>query len=100
MICAVRCGVDGPEPLAPCLDVFAGTVRHLTHRPHRFADRTGDLVVIETEHLAKDEDRPLVGGEGFEQDEHRHRNGFGENDIGGRIAWSASSRGSGSHGPM
>ncbi len=79
-------GVDGPEPVAPGVHVFAGAVRHLTHRRRGFADRFGDLVVVEAEHLAQHEDRPLVRGERFEKNQHRHRNRFGENDIGGGIA--------------
>ena len=43
--------------------VFAGTVRHLTHRANGFADRARDFVVVEAEHLAQHEHRPLVGRE-------------------------------------
>jgi hypothetical protein len=74
-------------------------VRHLAHRTHRFADRAGDLIVIETEHLAKDEDRPLVGVRvssrmsiAIETDSAR--------TTSVDASPSASSRGSGSHGPM
>ncbi len=79
-------GVDGTEPVASCVHVFAGAVRHLTHRRRGFADRFGDFVVVESERLAQHEHGPLVGGERFEKDQHRHRNRFGENDIGGGIA--------------
>ena len=84
-LCGPR-GVDGSEPIAPRMHVFAGTVRHLAHRRRGFADRGGDFVVVEAEHLAQHEHRALVGGERLEQHQHRHRNRFGENDIGGGVA--------------
>ncbi len=99
MTCCVRCGVDGPEPIAPGVHVLAGAVGHLTHRRRGFAHRSGDFVVVESEHLAQHEYRPLVGSERLEKNQHRHRNRFGENDVGG-ASRSSSSSGSGSHGPM
>jgi len=80
-------GVDGPEPLASRLHMFAGTVRHLTHRRRGFADRAGDLVVIEAEHLAQDQHRALIRSERLQQNQHRHRNALGESDIGGGVAF-------------
>ena len=77
--------VDRGEALASGLHVFAGPVRDLPHRGHRFADRGGDFVVIETEHLAQHEHRAFVGTQGLQQHQHRHRNRFGQNDIGRRI---------------
>ena len=79
-------GVDGTEPVASGVHVLAGAVRHLSHSCRGFADRFGDFVVVEAERLAQHEHRPLVGGERFEKNQHRHRNRFGENDIGGGIA--------------
>ena len=81
-----RGGVDGLEPLAPRVHVLAGAVRHLAHRRHGFAHRAGDFVVVEAEHLAQHEHRPLVGGERLEQHEHRHRHRLGEHHIGRRVA--------------
>ena len=74
--------VDGLEPLAPRLHVFAGAVRHLTHRRRGFADGRGDLVVAEPEHLVQDEDRALVRAQRLQHHQHRHRNRFGQNHIG------------------
>ena len=79
-------GVDGLEPLAPRLHVLAGTVRDLAHRRRGFADRAGDFVVVETEHLAQHEHRPLVGAQRLEHHQHRHRHRLGEHDVGRRVA--------------
>ena len=86
VISAVRRGVDGLEPLAPRMHVLAGAVRDLAHRRHGFADRACDFVVVEAEHLAQDEHRPLVGGERLEQHQHRHRHRLGEHDVGRGVA--------------
>ena len=79
-------GVDGPEPLAARLHVLAGAVRHLTHRRRGFAYRPCDFVVVEAEHLTKDERRPLIGCQRFEQHQHRHRHRLGEHHVGRGVA--------------
>ena len=86
MIAALSFRVDRPEPLTSRLHVLAGAVRHLTHRRSGFAYRPGDFVVVEAEHLAQNEHRPLVGCQRLQQHQHGHRNRFRENDVGGRIA--------------
>ena len=72
VISAVLRGVDGLEPLAPRMHMLAGAVCDLAHCRHGFAYRAGDFVVVEAEHLAQDEHRPLVGRERLEQHQHRH----------------------------
>ncbi len=65
-------GVDGTEPIASCVHVFAGAMGHLAHGCDGLADGPGDLVVVETERLAQHEHRSFVGSERLEENQHRH----------------------------
>ena len=66
--------------------MLAGAVRDLAHRVGGFADRACDFVVVEAEHLAQNEHRPLVGTQRLEHHQHRHRHRLGEHDVSGGVA--------------
>ncbi len=78
-------GVDRFEALPAGMHVFARPVRDLANGGRRFADGRGDFVVTEAEHFAQHEHRPLVGTEGLQHHEHRHRHRLGKHHVGGRI---------------
>ena len=73
------------EPLAPGVHVLARAVGDLADRRRGFADRRGDFVVVEAEHLAQHEHRALVGAQRLEHHQHRHRHRLGQHHVGRRV---------------
>ncbi len=64
----------------------AGPVGDLPHARRTLVDGFGELVVVEPEHLAQHEDRPLGGSQRLEDEHHRHRHAVGELDVLGDVA--------------
>ena len=63
----------GLEPRAPLLHVTPRSRRDLPHVVLALVDDLRDLVVSVVEHVAQQQHRALLGREGLEQHEERHR---------------------------
>ena len=77
------CGHGPARP--PRRDVGAGPVRDLADRSRALADSFGDLVVLQTEHLAQHEHCPLGRRERLQHQQHRHRHALGQFDVLGHV---------------
>ncbi|EOD70613.1 hypothetical protein H480_00135 [Amycolatopsis vancoresmycina DSM 44592] len=60
-------------------------MRDLAHRGRALADGFGDLAVVQREHLAQHEHRPLGRPERLQHQQHRHRHAVGELDVLGDV---------------
>ena len=82
-VSALSRGIDPARPARG--DVRPRPVSDLADRGRALADRLGDLVVPEVEHVTQDEHRPLGRREGLQHQHHRHRDAVGQRDVLGHI---------------
>ena len=76
----------GNDPARPARgDVGPRPVGDLADRGRALVDGFGDLVVLQVEHLAQHEHRPLGRRERLQHQQHRHRDAVGQLDVLGHV---------------
>jgi hypothetical protein len=82
---ALRVSAGETGPRGPRGDVGPGPVRELADRGRGLTDGPGDRGVAEIEYVVQHEHGPLGRCEGFQHQQHRHRDAVRELDVLGHV---------------